>query len=69
MRRTNHLTQADAANNLRPTRARAKTRLTKLGDRLYFGNTDRPKNDGNAWRPGYNAGRLERRRLDRSLLP
>lgn len=84
MSRTKHLTQAQADNNSRPTRARAKSRLTKLGDRLYFGNTDRPKNEGNAWRPGYNAGkrhrkearqakvigrRLERRRLDRSLLP
>jgi hypothetical protein len=84
MSRTKHLTRAEADNKSRPTRARAKTRLTKLGDRLYFGNSDRPKNEGNTWKFGYNSGkrhrketrqakvigrRLERRRLDRSLLP
>lgn len=82
MSRTQHLTSAEAANNARPTRQRAKTRLTKLGDRSYFPNTDRPKNAGNQWRAGYNAGqrrrkeqrdakilgrRLERRRLNRSV--
>lgn len=81
MSRTHHLTRVEAANNTRVTRQHAKTRLTKLGDRSYFPNTDRPKNAGNQWRSGYNAGqrrrkeqrdekilgrRLERRRLNRS---
>jgi len=80
--RTQHLTQTEAANNARPTRRRAKTRLTKLGDRSYWPNADRPKNTGNQWRHGYGAGRrrrketreakvlgrrLERRRLNRSV--
>lgn len=82
MSRTAHLTQTEAANNARPTRRRAKTRLTKLGDRSYWPNADRPKNAGNQWRHGYGAGkrrrketreakvlgrRLERRRLNRSV--
>lgn len=85
MSRTKHLTRAEAANKSRPTRRRAKTRLTKLGDRDYAhyrSSTDRPKNAGNQWRPGFNSGqrlrkdqraakilgrRLDRRRLDRSL--
>jgi hypothetical protein len=81
--RTHHLTQAEADNNSRPTRRRAKTRLTKIGDRSYWPNTDRPKNTGNQWRYGYSAGqrhrkevrdakvlgrRLERRRLNRIAL-
>ena len=85
MSRTRHLTRAESTANSRPTRHRAKTRLTKLGGlAFYFPNTDRPKNAGNVWRPGYNTGqrrrkeaaqakvigrRLERRRVDRSLLP
>lgn len=83
MSRTQHLTYAEAANNSRPTRQRAKTRLTKLGDRSYWPSGIRPKNAGNQWRPGYSQGqrsrkearqakvigrRLDRRRLDRSLL-
>lgn len=84
MSRTQHLTRYEADHNSRPTRKRAKTRLTKLGDRHCWPSTDRPRNAGNRWRPGFNAGqrhrkdqrdakiigrRLERRRLDRSLLP
>lgn len=82
MSRTRHLTRSEAANNTRATRQRAKTRLTKLGDRSYFPNDDRPKNAGNLWRFGYSAGqrhrkeqrqekilgrRLERRRLNREV--
>ena len=82
MSRTRHLTRAECANNTRPTRRSAKTRLTKRGDLYYFPNTDRPKNAGNQWRAGYNAGqrrrkeareakvlgrRIERRRLNRSV--
>lgn len=84
MSRTRHLTRHEAADNSRATRRRAKTRLTKLGDRLYWPNSDRPKNAGNEWRAGNNSGqrhrkdqreqkilgrRLERRRLNRSLVP
>lgn len=84
MSRTQHLTRTERDNNLRPTRKRAKTRLTKLGDSHYWPNTDRPKNAGNQWRAGNNSGqrrrkdqrdakivgrRLERRRLNRSLVP
>jgi hypothetical protein len=80
--RTQHLTRKEFADNSRPTRARARTRLTKLGDRSYFPTTDRPVNAGNQWCGGYNAGqrrreearrtkvigrRLERRRLNRSV--
>ena len=83
MSRTQHLTRQESDNNSRPTRRRARTRLTKLGDRIYFGNSDRPKNAGNHW-GSTNAGqrrrreahaskvigrRLERRRLNRSLVP
>jgi len=81
--RTHHLTRAEFESHARPTRRRAKTRLTKLGDQSYFPNADRPKNDGNQWRHGFSAGqrhrkeqrrvkvigrRLERRRLNRSVL-
>jgi hypothetical protein len=88
MSRTRHLTQRERAENSRATRRRAKTRLTKLakldGMAFYFGNTDRPKNAGNNYGTGFNAGqrrrkeariekvlgrRLERRRLNRSLVP
>lgn len=84
MSRTRHLTRAEAENNSRATRRRAKTRLTQLGGQIYFPNSDRPKNAGNEWRYGYSAGqrrrkeqreqkvlgrRLERRRLNRSLVP
>lgn len=84
MSRTHHLTASEADNNSRPTRQRAKTRLTKLGDWLYWPNADRPKNEGNQWRYGFSSGqrhrkehreqkilgrRLERRRLNRSLVP
>ena len=82
MSRTHHLTLAEAASNSRATRHRAKTRLTKLGDRSYFQSADRPKNAGNQWRPGHAAGqrrrkdqrqakvlgrRIERRRLNREV--
>lgn len=82
MSRTHHLTSREADDNSRATRRRAKTRLTKLGDRLYWPNADRPKNAGNAWRYGFSAGqrhrkeqsaqkvlerRLERRRLNRMV--
>ena len=82
MSRTSHLTSSQAEHNTRSTRRRAKTRLTKLGDRSYFPSTDRPKNDGNHWQGGFNAGqrhrkdqrqakvlgrRLERRRLNRDV--
>lgn len=82
MSRTQHLTRTEAENNSRATRQRAKTRLTKLGGQSYFSGGDRPKNAGNQWRAGYNAGqrrrkeqrdakilgrRLERRRLNRSV--
>ncbi|HSX22561.1 MAG TPA: hypothetical protein VLE97_07295 [Gaiellaceae bacterium] len=84
MSRTRHLTRYEAGANARPTRRRAKTRLTKLGDRTYWPNPDRPKNAGNDWGASNNAGqrrrkdqreqkvlgrRLERRRLNRSLVP
>lgn len=82
MSRTRHLTQADAQSSARATRRRARTRLTKLGGLTHLPSTDRPKNAGNHWRPGYNAGqrrrkerqqakivgrRLERRRLNREI--
>lgn len=83
MSRTQHLTREESAGNTRPTRRHARTRLTKLGDRSYFPNSDRPKNGGNHWGHSNNAGqrrrkearvakvlgrRLERRRLNRSTL-
>ena len=82
MSRTRHATRAQIENNTRPTRRRAKTRLTKLGDSHYWPHTDRPVNAGNHWGVGFNAGqrhrkeqrdakiigrRLERRRLNRSV--
>ena len=84
MSRTHHATHHEIENNTRPTRRRAKTRLTKLGDRHYWAPPDRPLNAGNHWSFGFNAGqrhrkehrqekilgrRLERRRLNRSLVP
>ncbi len=84
MSRTRHATRAEIETNKRPTRRRAKTRLTKLGDQHYWPHTDRPLNAGNHWSYGFNAGqrrrkeqrqekiigrRLERRRLNRSLVP
>src|SRR5438552_1815314 len=84
MSRTHHPTQAELESNTRPTRRRAKTRLTKFGDRSYWPSGLRPKNIGNPWRFGYSQGqrsrkearenkvigrRLERRRLNRSLAP
>ena len=83
MSRTHHATRAEIEGKTLPTRHRAKTRLTKLGDH-YWPNTDRPLNAGNHWSYGFNAGqrhrkeqrqakiigrRLERRRLNRSLVP
>jgi len=85
MSRTRHATRGEIANNTRPARRSAKTRLTKLGDsHYYWPNTDRPLNAGNHWSHGFNAGqrrrkkqrqekiigrRLERRRLNRGLVP
>lgn len=84
MSRTHHLTTTEFDSNTRSTRRRAKTRLTKHGDRAYWPSALRPKNEGNHWRPGFNQGqrnrkeareskvigrRLERRRLNRSLVP
>lgn len=82
MSRTHHLTRAEVTSNSRATRRRAKTRLTKISGRSYFPVTDRPKNAGNQWHPGHNAGqrrrkeqregkvigrRLARRRLNREV--
>lgn len=61
MSRTHHLTQAEASDNSRATRRRARTRLTKLGGQWYVPSTDRPKNAGNQWRPGHNAGQRHRK--------
>jgi len=86
MSRTKHLTRAEADASSRPTRKRAKSRLTKHAHvaNWYEPNQDRPANRGNKWRAGNNAGqrrrkvqreakvigrRLERRRLNRELLP
>jgi hypothetical protein len=76
MSRTRHLTHAELWENSRPTRARAKTRLTKLHQWYwYWPNTDRPKNAGNHYGVGFHAGQRRRkearvakilgRRLDR----
>lgn len=84
MSRTRHLTQTESDHNSRSTRQHAKTRLTKLGGRAYWPSGSRPKNIGNPWRYGYSQARrsrkeasankvigrrLERRRLNRSLVP
>ena len=85
MSRTKHLTRAEVNAKSRPTRRRAKSRLTKSGKTTmyYWPCVDRPKNDGNQWRPGFSAGqrrrkeqredkilgrRLERRRRNRGEL-
>lgn len=84
MSRTRHLTRKESDDGSRPTRRRARTRLTKLGDLVYFPNSDRPKNDGNRWGRSNNVGqrrrrearvakvigrRLDRRRLNRTVQP
>lgn len=82
MSRTKHLTQAEFAANSRPTRRRAKTRLTKEKREWHWPNSDRPKNAGNNYGLNNNAGqrrrkearvakvigrRLERRRRSRAV--
>lgn len=67
MSRTHHLTRGE----MRPTRARAKTRLTnplKTGGQTYFSDeTNRPRNAGNHWMAGNNRGQRSRKeqRLDK----
>jgi hypothetical protein len=63
--RTRHLTRAEFADNSRPTRARAKTRLTKLklSAVWYWPNADRPKNAGNHYGHGFNAGQRRRKEV------
>jgi hypothetical protein len=75
MSRTHHLTRVEFADNSRPTRHRAKTRLTKRAPAWSWPNNDRPKNAGNHYGLGFNAGQRRRkearvakvlgRRLDR----
>lgn len=63
MSRTKHLTRAEVTNKSRPTRRRAKSRLTKSGETTsyYWLNSDRPKNAGNQWRPGKHGGQRHRK--------
>lgn len=83
MSRTRHATRTEIEGATRPTRRRAKTRLTKLGARRYWPEVARPLNAGNHWGSGFKGGkhlrrdqrdakvigrRLERRRLNRKTL-
>lgn len=63
MSRTQHLTRAEFTGaRIRPTRRRARTRLTKVAPDYYHPNVDRPVNGG-AWPGGigFNAGQRRRR--------
>lgn len=68
MSRTKHATRDEILNHEAPRPRRARTALTKDQHnflRMHAAATTAPRNEGNHWRPGFNAG--QRRRKDKAV--